>query len=183
MRLEGSPVLDWHARRTNTLMHVHTPPHTHDEHRAVQLALGFPITRSRACSCSSCCCKISNCLCSSSNCRLMYSWRGRQQRIQRNTKRERERKRTSNFKGDKSCQVKCGRKEGKKQQHPDTSSQNRKSMSTKAKAFQCSQRHKPATCNSLPRWLGALLWLFGFNKPSYILKLSLLVPSLWATWN
>lgn len=103
MRLEGSLVLDRHVRRT----------HTHDEHRACQLALGFPITRSRACSCSSCCCKISNCLCSSSNCRLMYSWRGRQQRIQRSTKRERERKRTGNFKGDKSCQVKVWKEGGK----------------------------------------------------------------------
>lgn len=108
---------------THTHMRVHTHMHTHDEHRAGQLALGFPITRSRACSCSSCCCKISNCLCSSSNCRLMYSWRGRQQRIQRNTKRERERKRTGNFKGNKSCQVKYGRKEREKK-YPDTSSQN-----------------------------------------------------------
>lgn len=100
--------------QTHSCMYTHPHTHTMNTRWIVQLALGFPITRSRACSCSSCCCKISNCLCSSSNCRLMYSWRGRQQRIQRNTKRERERKRTGNFKGDKSCQVKCGRKEGKK---------------------------------------------------------------------
>lgn len=117
----------------HTHTQTHACVHTHDEHRAGQLALGFPITRSRACSCSSCCCKISNCLCSSSNCRLMYSWRGRQQSIQRNAKRERERKRTGNFKGDKSCQVKCRRKEGKK--IPRHLLKNRRSMPHRSKSI------------------------------------------------
>lgn len=46
--------------------------------------------------------------------------------------RKKERKRTGNFKGDKSCQVKCGRKEGKK--YPDTSSLNRKGTPHRSKS-------------------------------------------------
>ena len=98
---------------TGMLETTHT--HAHETDMEQTSGLGVPITRSRACSCSSCCCKISNCLCSSSSCRLMYSWRGRQQRMQQNTTRGRGRERGPVIsKVRRNRQVKCGRKEGKK---------------------------------------------------------------------
>ena len=112
MRLGGSPFPDWHIRGD----HTHT--HTHEMDTEQTSGLGIPITRSSACSCSSCCCKISSCLCSSSSCRLMYSWRGRQQRMQRNTRGRGREKEPVISKVRRNCQVKCGRKEEKKTQTP-----------------------------------------------------------------
>ena len=93
-----------------------THTHTHEMDTEQTSGLGIPITRSSACSCSSCCCKISSCLCSSSSCRLMYSWRGRQQRMQRNTRGRGREKEPVISKVRRNCQVKCGRKEEKKTQ-------------------------------------------------------------------
>ena len=103
-----------HSRRP----HTHTHTHTHEMDTEQTSGLGIPITRSSACSCSSCCCKISSCLCSSSSCRLMYSWRGRQQRMQRNTRGRGREKEPVISKVRRNCQVKCGRKEEKKTQTP-----------------------------------------------------------------
>ena len=112
MRLGGSPFPDWQVRGD------HTQTHAHEMDTEQTSGLGIPITRSRACSCSSCCCKISSCLCSSSSCRLMYSWRGRQQRMQRNTTRGKGREKEPVIsKVRRNCQVKCGSR-GKNTQTP-----------------------------------------------------------------